>query len=151
MSKVTYKGKEFDFDAAFNLMDVEICEVLAEAAVKTTKNLWTPMPKLTLPSTTKSSWSTDDRHPIQGRHKGAGLSRHPRTSQGYALGEYPVPEPVAKLVRLCVKLKLSPDDVIDKESFSWKQKKTRLIYGGSGSTMVASMTFGTFQPESAML
>jgi len=34
-----------------------------------------------------------------------------RTSQGYALGEYPVPEPVAKLLRLCVKMKLSPDDV----------------------------------------
>ena len=34
-----------------------------------------------------------------------------RTSQGYALGEYPVPEPVAKLLRLCVKLKLSPEDV----------------------------------------
>lgn len=34
-----------------------------------------------------------------------------RTSQGYALGEYPVPEPIAKLLRLCVKLKLSPEDV----------------------------------------
>jgi hypothetical protein len=34
-----------------------------------------------------------------------------RTSQGYALGEYPVPEPIAKLLRLCVKLKLTPDDV----------------------------------------
>ena len=34
-----------------------------------------------------------------------------RTSQGYALGEYPVPEPVAKLLRLCVKLKLDPDEV----------------------------------------
>jgi hypothetical protein len=34
-----------------------------------------------------------------------------RTSQGYALGEYPVPEPVAKLLRLMVKLGLSPDDV----------------------------------------
>jgi hypothetical protein len=34
-----------------------------------------------------------------------------RTSQGYALGEYPVPEPVAKLLRLCVKMKLNPDDV----------------------------------------
>ena len=31
-----------------------------------------------------------------------------RTSQGYALGEYPVPEPVAKLLRLCVKLKMKP-------------------------------------------
>lgn len=34
-----------------------------------------------------------------------------RTSQGYALGEYPVPEPVAKLLRLVVRLKLSPEDV----------------------------------------
>jgi hypothetical protein len=34
-----------------------------------------------------------------------------RTSQGYALGEYPVPEPVAKLLRLCVKMKLNPEDV----------------------------------------
>ena len=34
-----------------------------------------------------------------------------RTSQGYALGEYPVPEPVAKLLRLCVKMKLNPGDV----------------------------------------
>lgn len=34
-----------------------------------------------------------------------------RTSQGYAIGETPVPEPVAKLLRLCVKLGLDPDDV----------------------------------------
>jgi hypothetical protein len=34
-----------------------------------------------------------------------------RTSQGYALGEYPVPEPVAKLLRLMIKMGLSPDDV----------------------------------------
>lgn len=34
-----------------------------------------------------------------------------RTSQGYALGEYPVPEPVAKLLRLMVKMKLKPEDV----------------------------------------
>ncbi len=34
-----------------------------------------------------------------------------RTSQGYALGEYPVPEPVAKLLRVCIKLKLMPEDV----------------------------------------
>lgn len=39
------------------------------------------------------------------------LGISPRTSQGYALGEYPVPEPVAKLLRLMVKLKLTPDDV----------------------------------------
>lgn len=34
-----------------------------------------------------------------------------RTSQGYALGEYPVPEAVAKLLRLMVKLELKPEDV----------------------------------------
>jgi hypothetical protein len=34
-----------------------------------------------------------------------------RTSQGYALGERPIPEPVAKLLRLCVKLALKPGDV----------------------------------------
>ena len=34
-----------------------------------------------------------------------------RTSQGYALGEYPVPEPVAKLLRLMIRLKLKPEDV----------------------------------------
>lgn len=52
--------------------------------------------------------------------KALGLAQEPagiwlgigkRTSQGYALGEYPVPEPVAKLLRLCVKLKLKPEDV----------------------------------------
>jgi hypothetical protein len=42
---------------------------------------------------------------------GGWLGIAPRTSQGYALGEYPVPEPVAKLLRLCVKLKLNPEDV----------------------------------------
>lgn len=34
-----------------------------------------------------------------------------RTSQGYALEEYPVPEAIAKLLRLMVRLKLKPDDV----------------------------------------
>lgn len=34
-----------------------------------------------------------------------------RTSQGYALGEYPVPEPTAKLLRLMIRLKLKPEDV----------------------------------------
>lgn len=34
-----------------------------------------------------------------------------RTSQGYALGEYPVPEATAKLLRLMVKLKIKPEDV----------------------------------------
>lgn len=39
------------------------------------------------------------------------LGVSPRTSQGWSIGEYPVPEPVAKLLRLCVKLKLNPEDV----------------------------------------
>ena len=39
------------------------------------------------------------------------LGVSPRTSQGYALGEYPVPEAVAKLLRLMVKLGLKPEDV----------------------------------------
>lgn len=42
---------------------------------------------------------------------GEWLGISPRTSQGYALGEYPVPEPVAKLLRLVVRLKLKPEDV----------------------------------------
>ncbi len=42
---------------------------------------------------------------------GAWLGIAPRTSQGYALGEYPVPEPVAKLLRLCIKMTLKPEDV----------------------------------------
>lgn len=46
--------------------------------------------------------------------KALGLSQHlagdwlgigRRTSQGYALGEYPVPEPVAKLLRLVVEIR----------------------------------------------
>lgn len=52
--------------------------------------------------------------------KALGLSQHlagdwlgigRRTSQGYAIGEYPVPEPTAKLLRLCIRLKLKPEDV----------------------------------------
>jgi hypothetical protein len=58
--------------------------------------------------------------------KALGLSQHlagdwlgigRRTSQGYALGEYPVPEPVAKLLRLMLRSyreplrKLKPEDV----------------------------------------
>jgi hypothetical protein len=34
-----------------------------------------------------------------------------RSSHGYARGEYPVPEAVAKLLRLMVRLGLSPDEV----------------------------------------
>ena len=33
-----------------------------------------------------------------------------RTSQSYALGETRIPEPVAKLLRLTIKLKLKPED-----------------------------------------
>jgi transcriptional regulator with XRE-family HTH domain len=52
--------------------------------------------------------------------KRLGLSQHraaeffgvsPRTSQGYALGEYPVPAAIAKLLRLMTKLGLKPEDV----------------------------------------
>lgn len=50
-----------------------------------------------------------------------GLSQHAagdwlgigrRTSQGYALGDSPVPEPVAKLLRLCIVLKINPEEVL---------------------------------------
>lgn len=34
-----------------------------------------------------------------------------RTSQNWALGERPVPGPVAKLLRLMLRLKLKPEDV----------------------------------------
>jgi hypothetical protein len=34
-----------------------------------------------------------------------------RTSQAYAIGEYPVPEPVARLLKLMVKLQITPEDV----------------------------------------
>jgi hypothetical protein len=42
---------------------------------------------------------------------GEWLGISPRTSQGYALGEHAIPEPVAKLLRLMVKLGLKPEDV----------------------------------------
>ena len=34
-----------------------------------------------------------------------------RTSQGYALGEYPVPEAIAKLLQLMIRLKIAPSEV----------------------------------------
>ena len=34
-----------------------------------------------------------------------------RTSQGYALGEYPVPKQTAMLLKLMIRLKLKPEDV----------------------------------------
>lgn len=42
---------------------------------------------------------------------GVWLGYSKRTSQGWALGEYPVPEVVSKLLRLMVKLDLKPNDV----------------------------------------
>lgn len=39
------------------------------------------------------------------------LGVSPRTSQGWAIGEYPIPEPVAKLLRLMLRLQLKPEDV----------------------------------------
>jgi transcriptional regulator with XRE-family HTH domain len=39
------------------------------------------------------------------------LGISPRSSQGYALGEYPVPEAIAKLLRLMLKLGLEQSDV----------------------------------------
>lgn len=35
----------------------------------------------------------------------------PRTSRAYALGEVRIPEPVAKLLRLMVRLQIKPEDV----------------------------------------
>ena len=34
-----------------------------------------------------------------------------RTSQSYALGETRIPEPIAKLLRLMIKLKLKPEEI----------------------------------------
>jgi hypothetical protein len=45
------------------------------------------------------------------KRAGTWLGVGQRTSQGWALGEYPVPEPVAILLRLMVRLSLKPDDV----------------------------------------
>jgi hypothetical protein len=39
------------------------------------------------------------------------LGVSPRTSQGYATGEHPVPEPVARLLRLCIRLGIAASDV----------------------------------------
>jgi DNA-binding transcriptional regulator YiaG len=39
------------------------------------------------------------------------LGVSPRTSQSYALGETRIPEPVAKLLRLTIKLKLNPEEM----------------------------------------
>jgi len=46
------------------------------------------------------------------QHQAAGfLGVSPRTSQSYALGETRIPEPVAKLLRITVKLKLNPEEL----------------------------------------
>lgn len=69
-----------------------------------------------------ADWTPGDMTPDQYKNhiKKLGLSQEragaffgvsPRTSQGYALGEYPVPEAIAKLLRLMVKLGLRPEDV----------------------------------------
>lgn len=69
-----------------------------------------------------ADWTPGDMTPEQYKKaiKALGLSQQragewlgisPRASQGYALGEYPVPEAIAKLLRLMVKLGLKPDDV----------------------------------------
>ena len=42
---------------------------------------------------------------------GRWLGISPRQSQSYAIGEYPVPEPTAKLLRLCISQKLDPKEV----------------------------------------
>ena len=42
---------------------------------------------------------------------GRWLGISPRQSQSYALGEYPVPEPVAKLLRLMIAKKINPKEV----------------------------------------
>ncbi len=34
-----------------------------------------------------------------------------RTSQAYAIGEWPLPKHIAMLIRLCLKFNLKPDDV----------------------------------------
>lgn len=69
-----------------------------------------------------ADWTPGDMTPKQYKAaiKALGLSQErageffgvaPRTSQGYAIGEYPVPEAIAKLLRLMVKLGLKPEDV----------------------------------------
>lgn len=46
-------------------------------------------------------------------HERAGrwLGISPSAAEGYALGDYPVPQPTAMLLRLVVKLGLRPEDV----------------------------------------
>lgn len=69
-----------------------------------------------------ADWTSGDMTPDQYRAaiQKIGLSQHraakflgvsPRTSQGYALGEYPVPDAISKLLKLMIRLKLKPEDV----------------------------------------
>jgi len=69
-----------------------------------------------------ADWEPGDMTPDQYKKaiKKLGLSQErageflgvsPRTSQGYALGEYPVPEAIAKLLRLMTRLDLTPEEV----------------------------------------
>lgn len=78
--------------------------VLAEAAEALAD--WTPG-NMTANQYRKAIEALDLSQARAGEFLGVSL----RTSQGYALGEYPVPEAAAKLLRLMIKLKLSPDDV----------------------------------------
>jgi DNA-binding XRE family transcriptional regulator len=39
------------------------------------------------------------------------LGISPRTSRSYALGERRIPEPVAKLLRLMIRMQIKPEDV----------------------------------------
>lgn len=48
------------------------------------------------------------------QHRAAAmLGVAPRTSAGYALGEYGIPAPVATLLRLLLKGKITPEDIKD--------------------------------------
>jgi hypothetical protein len=42
---------------------------------------------------------------------GLWLGVSPRSSRGWATDEHPIPEPVAKLLRLVIRLKIDPKDV----------------------------------------
>jgi hypothetical protein len=48
---------------------------------------------------------------LSGDGAGKWLGISPSAAQGYARGEYPVPQPTAMLLRLVIKLGLRPEDV----------------------------------------
>lgn len=69
-----------------------------------------------------ADWTPGNMSPTQYRKaiEAMGLSQakageffgiSPRSSQGYALGEYPVPESIAKLLRLMIRLHMKPHEV----------------------------------------